>query len=98
MPRYSSLPATRPTSRIYSAISHDLRGVGTLQQFSGDDHALDFAGAFVNGQDAGVAVHALHRGLTGIADTAVDLHGFGGYPIGHFARIKFCFACGGTER
>ena len=63
------------------------RGTG-LPQVAGDDHALDFAGAFVNCKDAGVAVHALYRGLAGVPYSAVDLDGFGGDAIGHFAGIE----------
>src|SRR6266478_4802160 len=61
-----------------------------LEQIAGDDHALDFAGAFVNGDDAGVAVHALDIGLTRITDAAMNLHGFVDDTIGHFAGVKFC--------
>src|ERR1700739_1272294 len=60
-----------------------LRGAG--KEVAGDDGALYFAGAFVDGDDAGVAVHAFDIGLAGIAETAVDLHGFVDNAIDHFA-------------
>src|SRR5690242_13658831 len=46
------------------------------QKVAGDDDALDFAGAFVDGDDAGVAVHALDVGFARVAGAAVNLHGF----------------------
>ena len=62
-----------------------LRGAG--KEVAGDDSALNFAGAFVDGDDAGVTVHAFDVGLAGIAETAVDLHGFVDNAINHFAGV-----------
>ena len=59
------------------------------QKVAGDYGALDFAGAFVNGDYAGVAVHALDFGFAGVALGAVDLHGFVGNAIDHFAGVEF---------
>ena len=45
---------------------------------TGDDHALDLGSALVDLGDLGVAHHALHRVLTGIAVAAEQLHGAAG--------------------
>src|ERR1700720_2832353 len=45
-------------------------------QVAGYNHALDFAGALVDGDYAGIAVHALDIGFTRIAYAAVNLDGF----------------------
>src|SRR5882724_5499021 len=60
------------------------------EQIPRDDHALDFAGAFVNRDDAGVAVHAFDIGFARIAEAAVNLHGFVRDAVGHFACVEFC--------
>ena len=59
------------------------------EEIAGDDGALDFAGAFVDGDDAGVAVHALDFRFAGVAQAAVDLHGFVDDTIDHFAGVEF---------
>src|SRR5216684_8817316 len=59
------------------------------EQVARDDHALNLAGAFVDRDDAGVAVHALDVGLARIADAAVNLHRFIDYAIHHFAGVEF---------
>src|SRR6266404_3809753 len=64
------------------------------KQVAGDDRALHFAGAFVDGNDAGVAVHALDIGLTRITEAAMDLHGFVNDAINHFAGVEFCLRSG----
>ena len=60
-----------------------------LQEPGGDDEALDFAGAFVDFGDAGVAVVALDGIFAGVAVAAVDLDGFVGDAGGHFAGEEF---------
>src|SRR6266852_5997174 len=67
---------------------HRLKPV-LLKQVARDDLALDLAGAFVDRDDAGVAVHALDVGLARIADAAVNLHRFIDYAIHHFAGVEF---------
>ena len=57
------------------------------QQIAGDDHALDFAGAFVNRDYAGVAIHALDVRFARIPQAAVNLHGFVRDAIHHFSRV-----------
>src|SRR6202041_1624942 len=54
----------------------------------GNDQALDFAGAFVDFGDAGVAVVALDGVFAGVAVAAVNLDGFVGDAGGHFAGEK----------
>ena len=68
-----------------------------FEQVAGDDRALDLAGAFVDGDDAGIAVHALDFGFAGVALAAVDLHGFVDDAIDHFAREKFGAGGGGAH-
>src|SRR5208337_2862044 len=67
------------------------------EQVAGDDGALDFAGTFVDGDDAGVAVHALDFGFAGVALAAVDLHGFVDDAIDHFAGVEFGAGGGGRR-
>lgn len=67
------------------------------QQVASDDGALDFAGAFVDGDDAGIAVHAFHVGFAGIALAAVDLDGFVDNAVDHFAGVEFGAGSGGTH-
>src|SRR5580700_4545281 len=55
----------------------------------GNDQALDFAGAFVDFGDAGVAVVALDGIFAAVAVAAVDLDGFVGDAGGHFAGEEF---------
>jgi hypothetical protein len=57
------------------------------QQVAGDYQALHFAGAFVNCEDAGVAIVALDVGFARIAAAAVDLDRFVGYAVSHFAGV-----------
>ena len=72
-----------------------LRGAG--KEVAGDDGALNFAGAFVDGDDAGVTVHAFDVRLAGIAETAVDLHGLVDNAIDHFAGVEFGAGGGGRR-
>src|ERR1700735_3266316 len=72
----------------FSQDSIDLLG-SVPQKVAGYYQALHFAGAFVNCQDAGVAVVALDVGFTRVAAAAVDLDGVVGYAIGHFAGVEF---------
>src|SRR2546427_6713554 len=59
------------------------------EQVSGDDHALNLAGAFINGERASVAIHAFHVALARIAHAAVNLHGLIGHAVGHLGGKKF---------
>src|SRR5579864_3110127 len=59
------------------------------QQVSSDDEALNFAGAFVNRENAGVAIHALDVAFARIAHAAMNLHGLVGDAIGHLGGEKF---------
>src|SRR5260370_31530947 len=59
------------------------------QNPGGDNEALDFAGAFVNFGDAGVAVVALYGIFAAVAVATVDLDGFVGDARGHFAGEEF---------
>src|SRR5712692_11470932 len=63
----------------------------SAEQIARDDHALDLAGAFVDRDDARVAVHALDIGLARIAHAAVYLHRFIDYAIHHFAGVQLRF-------
>ena len=69
--------------------------LGEIQKIAGDDGALDFAGALVDGDNAGVAVHALDVGLARVAEGAVDLDGFADDAIDHFAGVEFRAGGGG---
>src|SRR5665213_2745061 len=60
------------------------------QQIARDDHALNFAGAFVNGDDASVAIHAFDVRFARIALAAVNLNCFVSHAIYHFSGIQFC--------
>src|SRR5437660_8120926 len=70
------------TFRIFSLLR--------TQNPGGDNESLDFAGAFVNFGDAGVAVVALDRILAAVAIATMDLDGFVRYARGHFAGEEFC--------
>src|SRR5712671_1497875 len=58
-------------------------------QVAGYYQALNLAGAFVDGDYAGIAVHALDIGFARIAYAAVNLHRFIDYAIHHFAGVQF---------
>src|SRR6266849_5764772 len=60
-----------------------------LQNPGRDNQALDFAGAFVDFGDAGVAVVALDGILAAVAIAAVNLDGFVRDARGHFAGKEF---------
>src|SRR6516164_6167042 len=59
------------------------------QNIPGNDGTLNLAGAFVDREDAGVAVHSLNFGFAGVAETAVNLYCLVDDPIDHFARVQF---------
>src|ERR1700739_2218601 len=59
------------------------------QQVSSDDQALNFAGAFVDREDARVAVHALDVTFTRIAHAAMNLHSLIGDAIGRLGGKEF---------
>src|SRR5216683_1544869 len=61
------------------------------EQIARDDHALNLAGAFVDRDDARVAVHALDIGLARVAHAAMYLHRFIDYAIHHLAGIQLRF-------
>ena len=63
--------------------------LGAREEVAGDDGALDFGGAFVDGDNASVAVHAFDFGFAGVAEGAVDLDGFVDYAIDHFGGVEF---------
>ena len=65
------------------------RELVTFQHPRGDYQALNFAGAFVNLGDAGVAIGAFDGIFAAVAVAAVNLDGFVGDARGHFARKKF---------
>ncbi len=66
-------------ARLSSAVQ-----LGFLQEVAGDDEALDFRGAFVDGGNTGVAVEPLHLGLADVAVAAKDLDGAVGDEDGAF--------------
>ena len=80
------------TSFVMTCRSWSLR---VIQKIAGDDGALDFAGTFVDGDNAGVAIHALDVGFARVAEAAVDLDGFVDDAIDHFAGVEF--RAGGGE-
>src|SRR5687768_3158598 len=57
------------------------------QQLFCDDHALHLARAFVDAEDARVAVGALDRGALHVAHPAVDLQHAVRDPAGHLGRV-----------
>jgi len=59
-----------------------------FQNPGGDDEALNFAGAFVDFGNAGVAVIAFDWIFATVAVAAMNLDGFVGHAGGHFAREK----------
>src|SRR5580700_1846735 len=63
--------------------------VSTTEQVARDDQALNFAGAFVDREDTGVAVHALDVAFARIAHAAVNLDGLVGDAIGRLGGEKF---------
>src|SRR5271168_1758597 len=68
------------------------RGLNVSSRFedpAGDYQALDFAGAFVDFGDAGVAVVALDGIFAAVTVAAVDLDGFVCDARGHFAGEEF---------
>src|SRR5205807_3673253 len=80
-------------------------GVGLLtatsatcgQQVPSNDHALNFAGAFVDREHARVAIHALDVALARVTHAAVNLHGLIGHAIGHLGGEKFRARSKSTE-
>src|SRR5579863_3583355 len=59
----------------------------------GDDQTLDFAGAFVDFGDAGVAVGAFDGIFAAVTVSAVDLNGLVRHAGGHFAGEEFGHRC-----
>lgn len=55
-----------------------------LEDMVADHHPLDLGGAFVDGEDAGIAIVPFDRVLFGIAIAPVDLQGLGCQPVDHF--------------
>ena len=60
-----------------------------LHGFAGDDDLLDLAGAFIDAEDAHVAIEALNAIVGDIAGPTKDLHGPVGDPADHFRGIIF---------
>ncbi len=56
----------------------------------GDDQALDLAGAFADGHQAGIAVDALNGILAGVAVATVDLDGIATDAFRHLGGEQFC--------
>ena len=87
-----------PTARVLRMTSADLRsclrrrrvcqdgespaGGVDLENFAGDDHALNLAGAFADGAELDVPVELLHRVVLDEAIAAVDLHRLVRHPAG----------------
>src|SRR5437667_3467326 len=70
--------ATAPDVAINLAmISGEATTSGQLEDFAGDDHALDLGGALADLGELGVAEDALDREFGDVAGAAVDLHGLG---------------------
>src|SRR5205807_7812318 len=80
------LESTRARALAGCCIAH---AAARGQQIAGDDHALDFAAAFVNGGDARVPIHTLNVGFSRIADAAMHLHSFVHDAVHHFAGVEF---------
>ena len=59
-------------------------GQQSLEEMSGDNDALDFAGPFPDLADFGVAHVALDRVILGVPVASVDLDGLDGRPHSHF--------------
>src|SRR5208282_6062275 len=78
-----------PAKRRSLGVNGTSRSFQALEEIAGDDGALDFAGTCVDGDYAGVAVHALDFGFAGVALGAVDLDGFVDDTIDHFAGVEF---------
>ena len=77
--------------------TYNFKLLSLRQQIAGDDGALDFASAFVDGEDTGVAVHAFDFGFAGIAKGAMNLDSFVDHAIDHFAGIEFGAGGGGAH-
>ena len=97
-----------PAKNRNLAVKEASKSFRALEEIAGDYGALDFACAFVDGDYAGVAVHAFDFGFAGVALGAVDLDGFVDYAIDHFAGVEFgggrgvageawLVSCGGAE-
>ncbi len=59
------------------------------KKITGDNRTLDLACTLIYRDDTGVAVHAFDFGFAGVAQAAVDLHGFVDDAIDHFAGVEF---------
>src|SRR5713101_796831 len=88
----SLLPREQRQIRVRSRVparGQDTTAELRLQNPGRNDEALDFAGAFVDFGDAGVAVVAFDGIFAAVAVAAVDLDGFVRDARGHFAGEKF---------
>ena len=59
-----------------------------FQKRGADDHPLDFAGALVDLSDLGIAHHALHIVLSGVAVAAVELYSLCGDFHGYLCGVE----------
>src|SRR6267378_2415192 len=86
----SARVASNSSPQSSSSTSSEYYGWLRLQNPGRDDQALDFAGAFVNFRDAGVAIVTFDGILAAVTVAAVDLNGYVRYACGHFAGKEFC--------
>src|SRR5579884_4122999 len=63
-----------------------------LQKLPGDDETLDFAGAFADEHERGVAVVAFDVELSGVAEAAMNAHGFERDLLAYFRGKELCHA------
>src|SRR5262249_11709933 len=90
IPRLQPAKSTRAPLEMTKMLS--------LQQIPRGDHALHLAGACVNRDVGGVAVHALDVGFTRVAEAAVNLHRFVRDSIRHFAGVQLCLRRSAAHR
>src|SRR6266850_6957262 len=86
----SALAASNSSPQSSSSTESEYYGRLRLQNPGRDDQTLDFAGAFVDFGDAGIAVVALDGILAAVAVAAVNLNGLVRDARRHFARKQFC--------
>jgi len=87
--KYATLSRQIPENRFFCV---RIPGRGLSQRGARNDHALDFAGAFADGHQARVPVHALDGVFAAVAVPAVDLDGIVADTLRHFRGESFAMA------
>ena len=67
--------------------------IGSLEQMSGNDHALDFGSAFIDLGDLGISHHALDRILASETIAAEQLHASAGHVGSVDGRDELRLSC-----